>query len=185
MSFTSHNRKRFVASAGALGTIALLTASGCGGSKQPTATPGTTSTTAAVADGASITLLESAHDLGPWSRRISIRLGRAGVPVQFFVCAVRSKQPPAKPCAIQSAEKLPAGATLRLEQQPAGPGAKRADSPGWGLVGTGEEGFMKVVLSDFVSAANKPGLVTYRVTERDPSGHILATSNHVVVNWHP
>jgi hypothetical protein len=174
-----------VASAGVLGAIALLTVSGCGSDKQPNATAATTSTAAIAADdGASITLLESAHDLGPWSRRVSIRLGREGVPVQFYVCAVHSKQPPATPCAAESAEKLPAGATLRLEQQPVGPGAERADSPGWGLVGTSEDGFMKTVLSDFVSANNKPGPVTYRVTERDPSGHILATSNPVVVAWH-
>jgi hypothetical protein len=184
MSLPSQYRNLFVTSAGALGAIAILAASGCGSGKQPNATAGTTSTAAADADGASITLLESAHDLGPWSRRISVRLGREGVPVQFFVCAVHSKEPPAKPCTLQSADKLPAGATLRLEQQPVGPGAERADSPGWGLVGTSEDGFMKTVLSDFVSASNKPGPVTYRVTERDPSGRILATSNRVVINWH-
>jgi hypothetical protein len=185
MSFLVCSRKLFVASAGVVGAIALLAVSGCGSDKQPDASAATTSTaTTAADDGASITLLESAHDLGPWSRRISIRLGREGVPVQFFVCAVRSNDPPAKPCAIQSAAKLPAGATLRLEQHPVGPGAARADSPGWGLVGTSEDGFMKTVLSDFVSASNKPGPVTYRVTERDPSGRILATSNPVVVNWH-
>jgi hypothetical protein len=184
MSSLAHSRKLFVASAGVLGAIAVLAASGCGSSKADTAAPTTTTTTAAADDGASITLLESGHDLGPWSRRISVQLGREGIPVQFYVCAVRSTKPPAKPCAIQSAEKLPAGATLRLEQQPVGPGAERADSPGWGLVGTSEDGFMKTVLSDFVSAGNKPGPVTYRVTERDPSGRILATSNPVVINWH-
>jgi hypothetical protein len=186
MSSLARSRKLFVTSAGVLGAIAILAASGCGSSKADTAAPITTTTTAAAAadDGASITLLESAHDLGPWSRRISIRLGREGVPVQFYVCAVRSTDPPAKPCAIQFAAKLPAGATLRLEQQPVGPGAERADSPGWGLVGTSEDGFMKTTLSDFVSADNKPGRVTYRVTERDPSGRILATSNRVVINWH-
>jgi hypothetical protein len=184
MSLPLHYRKLFVTSAGALGAIAVLAAAGCGSDKQPSANAGTTSTAAAGADAASITLLESGHDLGPWSRRISVRLGKEGVPVQFFVCAVHSKEPPANPCASQSADKLPAGATLRLEQQPAGPGVERADTPGWGLVGTSEDGFMKTVLSDFVSAGNKPGLVTYRVTERDPSGRILATSNRVVINWH-
>jgi hypothetical protein len=185
MSLPSQYRNLFFTSAGALGAIAILAASGCGSDKQPNAIAATTSTAAAAADdGASITLLESGHDLGPWSRRISVRLGREGVPVQFYVCAVHSKVPPAKPCSIQSADKLPAGATLRLEQQPVGPGAERTDSPGWGLVGTSEDGFMKTVLSDFVSANNKPGPVTYRVTERDPSGHILATSNLVVINWH-
>jgi hypothetical protein len=185
MSFLVRSRKLFVASAGVLAAIALLALAGCGSDPQPNATAATTSTAATAAGGgASITLLESAHDLGPWSRRISIRLGREGVPVQFFVCAVHSKKPPSKPCTFQSANKLPAGATLRLEQQPVGPGAERADSPGWGLVGTAEDGFMKTTLSDFVSADNKPGRVTYRVTERDPSGRILATSNPVVVNWH-
>jgi hypothetical protein len=167
-------------SGAALALAAVLVAAGCGSGKGD----GSASTTTRSAAGApSITLVESAHDLGPWSRELSLPLGKAGVPVQFYVCAVRSKGRPAKPCTSEGAGALPHGGTLRLEQQPVGPGVERADTPGWGLVGTGEEGFMKVVLSDFVSTSNKPGRITYRVTQRDAAGHIVATSNTVVVNW--
>ncbi len=71
---------------------------------------------------------------------------------------------------------------MRLEQRPPGPGVKRADSPGWGLVGTSDQTELRVVLSDFVSG-NRPGTVTYRVTLRNPSGRILATSNTIMIDW--
>jgi hypothetical protein len=184
MSSNRLSRKSFVPLAGAAAAALLLLASGCGNGKPDRAAGTTTTTSSAAADRASIALRVSAQDAGPWSRRLSIRLGRGGVPVQFFICGVRATEPQAQPCVAQPGAKLPSGATLRLEQQPPGPGAKRPDTPGWGLVGTGEDAFIKVTLSDFVSADNKPGTITYRVTERDPAGHILATSNPAVVSWH-
>jgi hypothetical protein len=78
---------------------------------------------------------------------------------------------------------LPDQATMRLEQRPPGP-AVEPDTPGWGLVGTSDQADLQVVLSDFVSGA-KPGTVTYRVTLRDASARILATSNTITVRLHP
>jgi hypothetical protein len=100
------------------------------------------------------------------------------------VCAVRSSNQPTTECEAPGTVALPARATLRLEQQPAGPGIERPDSPGWGIVGTSDEPTLKIVLSDFVSANVKPRTVTYRVTLRDESGHVLSTSNPVTITWH-
>lgn len=72
---------------------------------------------------------------------------------------------------------------MRLEQRPIGPAVKRADSPGWGLVGTSEEADLDIPLSSFVSG-NRPGPVTYRVTLRNRAGHVLATSNTITIAWH-
>jgi hypothetical protein len=129
-------------------------------------------------------LLEAGHNDGPWTRRLSLRLGRAGVPVQFFVCAVRGPLRGAGTCAAEPGATLPAGSTLHLEQHPAGPGIEQPDSPGWGLVGTSEQPELRIVLSDFVSVNNKPGTVTYRATLRDASGRATATSNTIAIAWH-
>ena len=72
---------------------------------------------------------------------------------------------------------------MRLEQRPIGPAARRADSPGWGLVGTSEEAYLDIPLSSFVSG-NRPGPVTYRATLRDGTGRVLATSNTITISWH-
>jgi len=132
----------------------------------------------------SITLLESAHNDGPWSRRLTRPLGRAGVPVQFYVCGVRGPVNPKEPCLAASPSALPAGSAIRLEQQPVGPGVERADTPGWGLVATADSQTFKVVLSDFVSTNNKPATVTYRATLRDRDGKILGMSDTATVTWH-
>lgn len=162
-------------SATAVIVFAALLVSGCGGKSDRG------SQTAATTEKDQIALLEAAQSDGPWTRRLSLRLGRAGVPTQFYVCAVRDG---AGPCAAREGATLPAGSTLRLEQQPVGPGLERPDSPGWGLVGTSEDPVLKLTLSDFVSVNNKPGHVTYRVTLRDPSGHVTATSNTTTISWH-
>ncbi|MDX6476640.1 MAG: hypothetical protein QOH95_2151 [Gaiellaceae bacterium] len=199
MSFLRTSRKLLERSAGRppgrTGTLALLLAvgtlavAGCGGSKssrnsQTTATTGNGTTTTAGPGKARITLLEAAQDDGPWTRRLSLRLGRAGVPVQFFVCAVVGGEGPAGTCRAEPGSTLPARSTLDLEQHPAGPGLQRPDSPGWGLVGTSEDPLLRIVLSDFVSTNNKPGTITYRVTLRNASGHLNATSNTIAVTWH-
>jgi hypothetical protein len=160
--------------------LAALVVTGCSGGKSGRQS----GTTTARAESATITLLEAAHIDGPWTRRLSLRLGRGGVPAQFYVCAVRGQPAAAQPCRGEPGSSLPAGSILRLEQQPVGPGLERADSPGWGLVATAEEPVLKVTLSDFVSANNKPATVTYRVTLRDPSGGVLATSNTITIAWH-
>src|SRR5262249_38087484 len=131
-----------------------------------------------------IALLEAEQADGPWTRRLSLRLGRGGVPTQFYVCAVRVQGQGSEPCGAEPGGTLPARSTLPLEQHPVGPGLERPDSPGWGLVGTSDEPELKLTLSDFVSANNKPGTVTYRVTLRDPSGRVTATSNTITIRWH-
>ena len=160
-----------------------MVVAGCS-SGHKAAGPTTTGSAQAATGGAPITLLESAHTDGPWSRTLSRPLGKAGVPVQFYLCGVRGVANPNRPCSAASPAKLPAGATIRIEQQPAGPGAVRPDTPGWGLVGTAELPTFELSLSDFVSTNNKPGTVTYRATLRDQDGAILATSNTVTVTWH-
>lgn len=151
---------------------AVLVLPACGGGKSGSKS-GTTS--------GELSLVEAAQPDGPWTRRLSLRLGRDGVPTQFYVCAVRKKG--AGPCTAAAGATLPARSTLRLEQHPVGPGLERPDSPGWGLVGTSGDPVLKLTLSDFVSVNNKPGNVTYRVTLRDPSGHVTATSNTVAISW--
>jgi hypothetical protein len=167
--------------------LAALVVSGCSGGKSDRESETTTSVPTATAEragNAKITLLEAAHTDGPWTRRLSLRLGRGGVPAQFYVCAVWTQREVAEPCGTEPGGTLRAGSTLRLEQHPVGPGLERADSPGWGLVGTSEEPVLRITLSDFVSANNKPATVTYRVTLRDPSGRVVATSNTITIAWH-
>jgi hypothetical protein len=163
--------------------LATLVASGCSGGVSGTTTGAASNTTAGSAN-AGITLLVAGHNDGPWTRRLSLRLGRGGVPVQFYVCAVLGRLAAAGNCQAEPGSTLPARSTLRLEQHPVGPGLESPDSPGWGLVGTSEQPELSIVLSDFVSANNKPGTVTYRVTLRDASGHVTATSNTIAITWH-
>jgi hypothetical protein len=101
---------------------------------------------------------------------------------EFSVCATWNTQPPRR-FNCSSGAQLPANTTLRLEQSPAGHGLKRADSPGWGMVGSSEEATLEAALSNAVSG-NRPGTVHYRVTLRDSSGRVLARSNVLMVNWH-
>jgi hypothetical protein len=186
MSLISCPRKLFrsVAATGLLISTAAVLVAGCSAGKKAAQSPTTTAGTQGAADGTSITLLESGHNDGPWSRALTRPLGKAGVPVQFYLCGVRGQVKPTDPCLAASPGTLPAGATFRLEQQPVGPGVERPDSPGWGLVGTADSPAFQLSLSDFVSTNNKPGKVTYRATLRDPDGNILGTSNTVTVTWH-
>ena len=104
--------------------------------------------------------------------------------MRIHLCGVRGTTDPARPCVATSAGTLPAGATLRIEQLPRGPGVEQPDTPGWGLVATSDQPTFELSLSDFVSTNNKPGKVTYRATLRDRAGHLLGTSNPVTVTWH-
>lgn len=157
---------------------------GCSSGHKAAPGPPRTETAQGATGGSTITLLASAHTDGLWSRTLSRPLGKAGVPVQFYLCGVRGVAEPNRPCSAAAPDKLPAGATFRIEQQPAGPGIVRPDTPGWGLIGTAEEPTFELSLSDFVSTNNKAGTVTYRATLRDRDGAILGTSNTVTVTWH-
>ena len=164
----------------------MLLVSGCSGGKpaggSQTATEGQT-TTEAAEGAATITLRGARLNDGLWRRDVSLKLGRGGVPVSFYVCGVWSHARPKDPCRAAPGDVLPVGTTMRLEQRPIGPAIKRADSPGWGLVGTSEEAGLDVPLSSFVSG-NRPGPVTYRVTLRNASGRVLTTSNTITISWH-
>ena len=161
--------------------LATLVMSGCGGSKH--AAKGTTST-APVTPGAAAIILRGARlDNGPWGHHVSVQLGRNGQPNQFYVCAVRTRVAPKKPCLAPPGSALPYQTILRLEQHPAGVGLKEPDSPGWGIVGTSDQADLRIVLSDFVSSS-KPATITYRVTLRTLAGKKLATSNPISVTWH-
>ena len=183
--------------AGSLALAALLV-SGCGGGKQAgstqtatqaqtgtqsqTTTPGRT-TPEGTEGVATIALHGARFNTGPWARALSLELAGGGTPTSFYVCAVLGPARPAEPCRAAPGRVLPRGATMRLEQRPIGPAVRRPDSPGWGLVATSEEAELGAPLSNFVSG-NRPGTVTYRVTLRNASGRILATSNSIRVVWH-
>jgi hypothetical protein len=158
---------------GALSTVAA----GCGGGKSTVETGQTTGGTAG------ITLRGSKLNLGPWSPSLSLRLVLNGTPTTFYACAVWKQAFPEHSCEAAAGTKLPAGATMRLEQRPVGPALERADSPGWGLVATSEGAALEAVLSNNVSG-NRLGTVTYRVTLRNASGRVLARSNELTVDWH-
>jgi hypothetical protein len=132
---------------------------------------------------AKITLQGSRLQRGPWRRSLSLQLVKGFKPISFYVCAVWGEGTPQQPCRAAAGSKLPAGATMRLEQRPIGPAVRRPDSPGWGMVGLSSGALLEAVLSNNVSG-NRLGTVTYRVTLRNESGRVLATSNMFKVAWH-
>ncbi len=101
----------------------------------------------------------------------------------FVVCAVWNQAPPPPTCQPRRGSRLPEGTSLRLEQRPIGAGVKRADSPGWGLVGLSQDAALEAVLSNNISG-NRFGTISYRVTLRNASGRVQATSNTFKVVWH-
>ena len=118
---------------------------------------------------------------GPWQPTLSLKLVKTAL-TEFSVCAVRNERA-LESFDCQAHGRLPDGTTLRLEQSPVGRGLKRADSPGWGMLGSSEESVLEAALSNTVSG-NRLGTVHYRVTLRDTSGKILARSNLFTVTWH-
>jgi hypothetical protein len=120
--------------------------------------------------------------LGPWKKSLYLKLVRTRLR-SFSVCAIRNWQPASDQfgCDILGGG-LPEGA-LRLEQSPIRRALRRADSPGWGMLGFSTHDRLGAVLSNTASG-NRFGLVHYRVTLRTASGRVLAQSNRVTVNWH-
>jgi hypothetical protein len=129
-----------------------------------------------------ITLRARFHQ-GPWKRSLSLKLVQVNL-TNFSVCAIWNYPAGAKfDCAVASHKRLPGGDSLRLEQSPVARAARRAGSPGWGMLGVSATSGLGSVLSNLVSG-NRAGTFRYRVTLRNPTGHIVATSNVLTVLWH-
>jgi hypothetical protein len=123
------------------------------------------------------------YSRGPWRQLLSLKLVKTKL-TSFLVCAIRNYEA-SKPydCDLDRGARLPTGMTLRLEQNPIAKALNRDDSPGWGMLGTSTTARLGAVLSNTVTG-NKFGTFRYRVTLRDDSGKVLATSNRISVRWH-
>jgi hypothetical protein len=129
-----------------------------------------------------ITLRAKYHQ-GPWKKALYLKLVKLRL-IDFSVCAIWNHQAGETfDCGAASLKQLPDGTTLRLEQSPVAKAVRRADSPGWGMLGASSNAGLGAVLSQLVSG-NRKGTFRYRVTLRDRSNHVLVTSNMFTVVWH-
>ena len=120
--------------------------------------------------------------LGPWKKSLYLKLNK-NVLSSFSACGIRNWNGTDKfDCEVASG-RLPSGNFLRLEQSPVAKALKRLDSPGWGMLGLTSNTRVGVVVSNVVTG-NRYGIYRYRVTLRNASGQVLATSNVVRVTWH-
>lgn len=120
--------------------------------------------------------------LGPWKKALYLKLNKNRLS-SFSVCGIRNWNGTDKfDCEVASG-RLPGGNSLRLEQSPLAKALKRADSPGWGMLGLTSNTRVGAVVSNTVTG-NRYGTYRYRVTLRAGSGQVLATSNVVRVTWH-
>lgn len=122
---------------------------------------------------------------GVWKKALSLRLNKDKL-ITFAVCGLWDQ--PATiaftpKCVAASGDKLPNGTFLRLEQNPIKKALRRADSPGWGLLAMTDHSEIEAVLSNTITG-NVYGTFHYRVTLRNVSGQVLATSNSLTVYWH-
>ena len=163
---------------------AIVVAAGCssGNAQKSTATTTTVASSTNPA-AAAITLLGARLNTGPYRHSLSMKLVDGTEPISFYVCAAWSKSGPPDGCRGTVGAQLPIGATIRLEQRPAGPGLTHSDSPGWGTVATSDTPELHAVLSNGVTG-NKLGLVTFRATLRSASDRVLARSNPFTLTWH-
>jgi hypothetical protein len=120
--------------------------------------------------------------LGPWKKSLYLRLNKNKLST-FSACGIRNWDGTEKfDCEVASG-RLPGGNFLRLEQSPRAKALARPDSPGWGMLGLTSSTRVGVVVSNVVTG-NRYGTYRYRVTLRNASGLVLATSNIVTVTWH-
>jgi hypothetical protein len=110
---------------------------------------------------------------GPWRSYLWLKLVRTDI-VSFSVCALWDQRLLAPACRSTRGKTLPQGTIMRLEQR---------RTAGWKRVALSPEAALEAVLSNAVSG-NRLGVVSYRVTLRNPTGHIRATSNTFKVFWH-
>jgi hypothetical protein len=120
--------------------------------------------------------------LGPWQKSLYLKLNKNRLST-FSACGIRNWDGAEKFDCEAAAGRLPGGNFLRVEQSPRGKALQRPDSPGWGMLGLTSNTRVGVVLSN-VLTGNKYGTWRYRVTLRNSSGQVLATSNIVKVTWH-
>jgi hypothetical protein len=143
---------------------------------------GTSGKRVATAVTGEITLRAQYHQ-GPWKRSLYLKLFKLRL-IDFSLCAIWNHPAGEKfDCGAASRDRLPEGTSLRLEQNPVARAVRRADSPGWGMLGSSANAALGAVLSNLVSG-NRPGTFHYRVTLRDNSNHVLVTSNTFTVVWH-
>jgi hypothetical protein len=150
--------------------LALPLASGAYGGRASSAVTGT------------ITLRARYHG-GLWQKSLYLKLVKLRL-TDFSVCAIWNR--PAGEtfdCGPASERQLPDGTSLRLEQSPIARAVRRADSPGWGMLGSSPDAALGAVLSNLVSG-NRAGTFRYRVTLRDRTNQLLVASNTLRVVWH-
>jgi hypothetical protein len=120
--------------------------------------------------------------LGPWKKSLYLKLNKTKLS-SFSACGIRNWDGTETFDCEAAAGRLPGGDFLRLEQSPRAKALARPDSPGWGMLGLTSNTRVGVVVSNVVTG-NRYGTYRYRVTLRNPSGQVLATSNIVSVTWH-
>jgi hypothetical protein len=120
--------------------------------------------------------------LGPWKKSLYLKLNKQRLS-SFSACGIRNWDGTEMFDCEVAAGRLPGGNFLRLEQSPRAKALARADSPGWGMLGLTSSTRVGVVVSNVVTG-NRYGTYRYRVTLRNASGQVLATSNIVSVTWH-
>jgi hypothetical protein len=129
-----------------------------------------------------ITLRARYHG-GLWHKSLYLQLVKLRLS-DFSVCAIWNRPAGEKfDCGPASKRPLPEGTSLRLEQSPIARAVRRADSPGWGMVGSSSDAALGAVLSNLVSG-NRVGTFRYRVTLRDSANQLLVASNTLTVVWH-
>jgi hypothetical protein len=128
-------------------------------------------------------MLRARYHGGPWKKSLYVRLVKLRL-TDFTVCAIWNHTAGEKfDCEPASQRQLPEGTSLRLEQSPVARGVVRADSPGWGMLGSSSDAGLGAVLGNLVSG-NRVGTFRYRVTLRDRTNQLLVASNTLSVVWH-
>jgi hypothetical protein len=117
-----------------------------------------------------------------WVTRLSLKLNKYKL-VEFKVCGVWNSPANREFGCLGAGSRLPERTVLRMEQSPIAAAMKRADSPGWGMVGLSSDPVIRTPLSNTLTG-DKYGTFYYRVTLRDLRGKVLLTSNKVTLVWH-
>jgi hypothetical protein len=117
-----------------------------------------------------------------WVTKLSLKLNKVKL-VAFRVCGVWNWPADQQFGCLGTGSRLPERTVLRMEQSPIANAMRRADSPGWGMVGLSSDPVIRTPLSNTLTG-DKYGTFYYRVTLRDLRGKVLLTSNKVTLVWH-